>query len=42
MQINKGATVQAGVKNMLDRNYYQALDYPEEGRNWFINLRFRF
>ncbi len=38
----KGATFQAGVKNLLDRNYYQALDIPEEGRNWFVNMRYRF
>ncbi len=38
----KGATMQAGVKNLLDRNYYYVLQYPEEGRNWFINMRYRF
>jgi iron complex outermembrane receptor protein len=38
----KGATLQAGVKNLLDRNYYQTLDIPEEGRNWFVNMRYRF
>jgi iron complex outermembrane receptor protein len=38
----KGATIQAGVKNLFDRNYYQTLDYPEEGRNWFANIRYRF
>jgi len=38
----KGTEFQAGVKNLLDRNYYQALDIPEEGRNWFINMRYRF
>jgi iron complex outermembrane receptor protein len=38
----KEAVFQAGVRNLLDRNYYQALDYPEEGRNWFINMRYRF
>jgi iron complex outermembrane receptor protein len=40
--IYKGATMQAGVKNLLDRNYYYVLQYPEEGRNWFINMRYRF
>jgi iron complex outermembrane receptor protein len=38
----KGATLQAGVKNLLDRNYYQTLDIPEEGRNWFVNMRYKF
>jgi iron complex outermembrane receptor protein len=38
----KGASFQAGVKNLLDRNYYQALDISEEGRNWLINMRYKF
>ena len=38
----KGAALQMGVKNVLDRNYYYVLQYPEEGRNWFINMRYRF
>jgi iron complex outermembrane recepter protein len=38
----KGAAIQAGVKNLFDRNYYYVLDYPEEGRNWFVNMRYRF
>ena len=38
----KGAALQAGVRNLLDRNYYYVLQYPEEGRNWFINMRYRF
>lgn len=38
----KGAMMQAGVKNLLDRNYYYILQYPEEGRNWFINMRYQF
>jgi iron complex outermembrane receptor protein len=38
----KGASLQAGVKNLLDRNYYQTLDIPEEGRNWFVNMRYKF
>ena len=42
MTIYKGAVAQAGVKNLLDRNYYQTLDIPEEGRNWFINMRYTF
>jgi outer membrane receptor for ferrienterochelin and colicin len=38
----KGSALQVGVKNVLDRNYYYVLQYPEEGRNWFINMRYRF
>jgi iron complex outermembrane receptor protein len=33
---------QAGVKNLFDRNYYYTAGYPEEGRNWFLNLRYQF
>ena len=28
------AVVQAGVKNLFDRNYYYTAGYPETGRNW--------
>ena len=35
-------SLQAGVKNLLDRNYYYTAGYPEEGRNWFFNLRYHF
>ena len=40
--IRAGITVQAGVKNLLDRNYYYTAGYPEEGRNWFMNVRYQF
>jgi len=40
--IRTHVTVQAGVKNLLDRNYYYTAGYPEEGRNWYFNLRYRF
>jgi len=33
---------QTGVRNLLDRNYFYTAGYPEEGRNWFLNLRYRF
>jgi iron complex outermembrane receptor protein len=35
-------SAQVGVKNVFDRNYFYTAGYPEEGRNWFINLRYRF
>jgi iron complex outermembrane receptor protein len=37
-----GMAVQAGVKNLLDRNYYYTAGYPETGRTWFLNFRYRF
>jgi iron complex outermembrane receptor protein len=40
--ISHGVSLQAGVKNLLDRNYYYTAGYPEEGRNWFFNLRYHF
>jgi iron complex outermembrane receptor protein len=40
--IRKGMTVQAGVKNLFDRDYYYSAGFPEAGRNWFFNLRYRF
>jgi outer membrane cobalamin receptor len=35
------AVVQAGVKNLFDRNYYYTAGYPETGRNWYVNLRYQ-
>ena len=35
-------SVQGGAKNLLDRNYYYTAGYPEAGRNWYINARYRF
>jgi iron complex outermembrane receptor protein len=35
-------SAQGGIKNVFDRNYFYTAGYPEEGRNWFINLRYRF
>jgi len=40
--IRSGMSLQAGVKNLLDRNYYYTAGYPQEGRNWFFNLRYHF
>jgi iron complex outermembrane receptor protein len=40
--IASGFSVQAGVKNLFDRNYYYTAGYPEAGRNWYLNGRFRF
>jgi iron complex outermembrane receptor protein len=40
--IRSGVDLQAGVKNLLDRNYYYTAGYPQEGRNWFFNMRYHF
>lgn len=37
-----GFTAQAGIKNLLDRDYYYTPGFPEAGRNWFFNMRFKF
>jgi iron complex outermembrane receptor protein len=38
----KGWSMQVGVKNLFDRYYYYTPGYPEIGRNWYLNSRFRF
>jgi iron complex outermembrane receptor protein len=38
----EGLDVQGGVKNLFDRDYYYTAGYPEAGRNWYMNLRYRF
>ena len=40
--LHSGASLQAGLNNLFDRNYYFTAGYPEAGRNWFLNLRYRF
>ena len=40
--IRSGVSLQAGLKNLLDRNYYYTAGYPEAGRSWYFNLRYRF
>jgi iron complex outermembrane recepter protein len=40
--VRNGFSIQAGIKNLFDRNYYYMEGFPEEGRNWFMNLRYRF
>jgi iron complex outermembrane recepter protein len=37
-----GASLQVGVKNLFDRNYYYQEGFPEAGRNWYFNARYRF
>lgn len=40
--IHRGFKIQTGVKNLLDRNYFYTAGYPQEGRNWFFNLRYQY
>ncbi len=40
--VRAGVRAQAGVKNLFDRNYAYTAGYPEEGRNWYFNLRYTF
>lgn len=35
-------SVEGGVNNLLDRNYSLVEGYPEPGRNYFVNLRYRY
>ncbi|MCL6547021.1 MAG: TonB-dependent receptor [Bryobacteraceae bacterium] len=41
-RLARGLELQAGASNLLDRAYYLADGYPEEGRNVFTKLRYRF
>lgn len=40
--IRAGLRLQAGVKNLFDRDYYYHAGYPQMGRNWYLNLRFQY
>jgi iron complex outermembrane receptor protein len=40
--IRAGVSVQAGVKNLFDRNYYYWEGFPEQGRNGYVTLRYTF
>lgn len=40
--LQKGVTLEAGVNNLLDRNYAYSEGYYEEGRNFFANMNYRF
>ena len=40
--IRSKMTVQGGINNLFDRNFFYTAGYPEPGRNWFVNLRYRF
>jgi iron complex outermembrane recepter protein len=40
--IHRGMLMQAGVKNLFDRNYYYWEGFPEAGRDWYMTLRYVF
>ena len=40
--VKKGFSLQVGIKNLFDKDYYYAAGYPEAGRNWYFNSRYRF
>lgn len=39
-KILKNFSLDAGINNLFDRNYSLTEGYPEEGRNFFVTLRF--
>jgi iron complex outermembrane receptor protein len=39
-KIAKNFSIDAGVNNVFDKNYSLVEGYPEEGRNFFVTLRF--
>ncbi|KIA94821.1 TonB-dependent receptor [Flavobacterium sp. KMS] len=39
-KIAKNFSIDAGVNNIFDKNYSLVEGYPEEGRNFFVTLRF--
>lgn len=41
-RVYRSAELQAGLNNLLDRNYSYVQGYPEAGRNFYVNLRYRF
>lgn len=40
--VTKHFSVEAGVANLFDKNYYYHAGYPEEGRVYFSNLKYSF
>jgi outer membrane receptor protein involved in Fe transport len=42
MDVGTVVPIQAGVKNLFDRDYYYTPGYPEPGRNLFFNVCYRF
>ena len=42
LPLRAGVSVQGGVKNLLDRNYYYWEGFPEQGRSGYVTLRYVF
>ena len=42
INIKDAASVQVGIKNLFDRNYYYQEGFPEAGRTWYFKTGFRF
>jgi iron complex outermembrane receptor protein len=42
LPIRVGISVQAGIRNLLDRNYFYWEGFPEEGRTGYVTLRYGF
>ena len=40
--VTKAFSLDAGVNNILDRNYYISYGYPEAGRSYYANVRYKF
>ncbi len=40
--VHAGFTAQVGLKNLFDRNFYYTAGFPEAGRTWYLNGRFKF
>ena len=38
----KALSLEAGINNVLDRNYYLTYGYPEAGREYYANMRYKF
>ena len=41
-EIIAGLKIEAGVNNVLDKNYELSDGYPEPGRTYFMNMRYSF
>jgi iron complex outermembrane receptor protein len=41
-EIKKDLSVEAGIKNLFDREYEYTLGYPEPGRTYFLGMHYKF
>ncbi|MBN2319796.1 MAG: TonB-dependent receptor [Acidobacteria bacterium] len=40
--LHVGLSAQTGIQNIFDRDYHYREGFPEPGRNWHFNIRYRF